>query len=60
MPYISAPGDRRKTIKLIKALRVKCAPITGIAEGISIAHNITVSHKWRPSLISVICGCKIF
>ena len=35
-PYVIARGDHRKTIKVIKLLRVKCESVTGIA----MAHNI--------------------
>ena len=38
-PYPIARGDHRKTIKQIKVLRVKCAPVTGIAKGIVMAHT---------------------
>ena len=38
--YLIARGYHRKTIKVIKHLRVKCAPATGIAKGIAIAYNI--------------------
>ena len=38
MPYLLARGDHRKTIKLIKVLRVKWAPVTGIDKGIVMDH----------------------
>ena len=45
--YFITGGDHRKTIKVIKVLNVKCAPFTGIAEGIGMAHGngcLLVSH----------------
>ena len=32
-------GDHRKSIKVMKVTGVKCAPVTGIAKGIAMAHN---------------------
>ena len=37
--YLIAPADHRKTIKVTKALCIKCAPVTGTVTGIVIAHN---------------------
>ena len=38
-PYLSAQGDRRKTIKVIKVLLFKCAPGTSIIQAIVMVHN---------------------
>ena len=37
--YLTARGDHRKTVEVIKVLRVKCVPDTGIAKGMLMAHN---------------------
>ena len=37
--YLIARADHRKTIKVTKALCIKCAPVTGTVTGIVIAHN---------------------
>ena len=34
-----ARGNHRKTIKVIKVLRVKCAPVTGAANDNVMGHN---------------------
>ena len=38
-PNLIAWGNQRKTIKVIKALRVKHVPVTSIAKGIVMSHN---------------------
>ena len=38
-PYLIARRGNRKSIKVIKALCVKCAPLIGIAKGTVIAHD---------------------
>ena len=37
--YFVAQGNRKKIIKAIKVLWIKCTPVTCIAKGIAIAHN---------------------
>ena len=37
-PYIIGQEDHRETIKVIKSLCVKYAPVTGIAKEIVMAH----------------------
>ena len=39
MPHLIAQEDQRKTIKVIKVLRVKCALATGIAKETAMAYN---------------------
>ena len=36
--YLIGPGDHGKTIQVIKVIRVKCAPITGIAKGMVMVY----------------------
>ena len=55
----------KENYKVTKALRVKCAPITGTAKGISMAHNkICLLFRdmgtWRPAMISLISGSETF
>lgn len=38
-PYLLSRADHRKTIEVMKVIRVKCEPTAGIAKGIVIAHN---------------------
>ena len=38
-PYLIAQGDHRKTIKIMKVLLVKYAPVTGIVKGIVMTHD---------------------
>ena len=38
-PYLTGRGVHRKTMKVIKELCVKCAPVIGITNGIVMAHN---------------------
>ena len=37
--YLIAGGDHRKFVKVIKVLRVNCAPATGIAKGMLMTYN---------------------
>ena len=37
--YLTGWGDHSKTMKVIKVLRVKCAPVTGISRRIVMDHN---------------------
>ena len=39
MLFLITRGDHRKSIKVIKGLHVKCAPVTSIAKRIVMAHN---------------------
>ena len=38
-PYFIAQTDQRKNIKVMRLLGVRCAPLTGIAKEILLAHN---------------------
>ena len=42
--YLIAQGDHRKTIKVIKVLRAKCAPLTGTTKGIVMADNNVIRY----------------
>lgn len=59
MPHLNACGDQSKINKVIKALRVTCAPLTGTAKGFLLAFNFRCLNQ-APSLILVISGYKIF
>ena len=39
MPYLIALEADKETIKVIKVLRVKFTPVTGIAKGAVMVHN---------------------
>ena len=39
MPYLTALGDYRKIITVMKVLRAKCAPVTGITNGTVIIRH---------------------
>ena len=38
-PYLVAGGDHRETVKVMKVLRIKFAPVTDLAKGIVMARN---------------------
>ena len=37
--YLVAGGDHRETVKVMKVLRIKFAPVTDLAKGIVMAYN---------------------
>ena len=57
-PYLIARGDLRKTIYVIKVLRVECASFQR-NWNVSL-QQLFVSQSCWPPLISVISGCKSF
>lgn len=56
MPYLTALGDYRKIITVMKVLRAKCAPVTGITNGTVIIRLETITdlgNQWIQSKLNI-------